>query len=69
MEHYVIVSLLTYLIVREAIFLYSTNKLVNKLMSRDYHSYQMSEKVGKLEAPKPPKEEDLSLAEDMNVIF
>lgn len=38
------VSLLIFIALREIWFSYSTNKLLNKLMSRDYQSYTQSEK-------------------------
>lgn len=44
--------LLLYSLVREAYFIYSTQKLMNKLMSRNYQDFQMSEKSGKIN-PKP----------------
>lgn len=68
MERFVIVALFAYLLIRELIFIYTTNKLINKLMSRDYHAYQMSQNVGKLDTPKPKQEED-SLAEDLNTML
>lgn len=37
--------LLVYVIVREIFFQYSINKLVNKLMCRNYHEYSVAEKV------------------------
>ena len=37
-------------------------------MSRDYHTYQMSQNVGKLDLPKSKQEED-SLAEDFNTML
>ncbi len=38
-----IISLFLYCVVREAFYLYSTNKLLNKLMSRNYHEFAYTE--------------------------
>lgn len=47
MSEFVIVGLLIYTISREALYLYSTNKLLNKLMSRNYHEYKSAEEIYK----------------------
>lgn len=38
-----VIGLVVYSVIREVFFLYSTHKLVNKIMSRDYNSYKMAE--------------------------
>lgn len=48
--------------VREIYFLYSTHKLVNKLMSRNYYDYMITQKatrtVEKEPKPTPPEPEE-----------
>lgn len=44
---YIIPIVLIYSAAREIIFIVTVNKLVNKLMSRSYHEYQLAESVGK----------------------
>lgn len=34
-----------YIVVREIFFMYTTNKLINKLMSRNYHEYKAAETI------------------------
>lgn len=60
------VSLLVYCLIREAFFLYSINKLTNKLMSRNYYDYKVSN-VAEIEAKKkqPELKEDLEIPEDL----
>jgi len=43
MENYVITTLLVYTVLREIVFMVQMNKLMNKLMSRNYHEYQVAE--------------------------
>jgi hypothetical protein len=45
---------------RELVFLFTTQKLVNKLMSRSFYDYQQAVKVGsdKKSEPKPGKIDD-----------
>ena len=50
MDHVVVVTLLVYTLLREILFYYQSQKLINKLMSRNYHEYRVTEQVGK---PKP----------------
>ena len=38
-----VVGLIVYCLLREVFFLYSTQKLINKIMSRDYNTYKMAE--------------------------
>ena len=47
MTEFVIAGLLLYTLCREAFFLYSMHKLVNKLMSRNYHEYKSADEVYK----------------------
>jgi len=35
-----------YIVVREIFFMYTTHKLINKLMSRNYHEYVAAETIG-----------------------
>jgi predicted permease len=52
-----VVVLLVYIALREVLFLYQVHKLLNKLMSRNYHEYTLSEKYGKLKEPQRIKAE------------
>ena len=50
MEGSVIVPcLLSYCLIREAIYIYTTQTLVNKIMSRNYGEYQLSKNPAKIE--------------------
>lgn len=44
-EHYIVVSLLIYLLAREAFYMYSINRLVNKLMSRNYQEFKYTDQL------------------------
>ncbi len=41
-QNTVIIILLLYILAREAFFLYSTHKFVNKIMSHNFHDYSQS---------------------------
>lgn len=41
--------LLIYSVLREVVFWVTTHRLLNKLMSRSFHEYQMGNNVGKIE--------------------
>lgn len=61
-----IFALIGYCIIREMFFWYNHQVLLNKLMSRTYYDFQLSEKVGKVEDKTPPKMAvDDGLEEDM----
>lgn len=64
----IFLALLTYCALREVYFIYSTQTLMNKLMSRNYHEFQMSEKAGKIERPTPKFIQDDSEPEDLNYL-
>lgn len=51
-EKAIILFLLCYSFVRELIFLYNTNKLINKLMSKSFHEYKYVDKLKKDESVK-----------------
>ena len=67
-ETTIILLLLLYIIAREAFFLYSTHKFVNKIMSHNYHDYTQSVKAGN--APPAPKTVQLEdePVEDLGVL-
>lgn len=44
--------LLAYCLVREIFFVLTTHKLINKLMSRDYSTYQYSNEAYKRQEPR-----------------
>lgn len=37
--------LIVYLVVREVVYTYQVNRLLNKLMSRNYHDYEFAKNV------------------------
>lgn len=43
----VIIALVVWAIFREVVFLYSLNKLVNKIMAGSYREYKLTENIGK----------------------
>lgn len=45
MSEIIVGTLLTYCVVRELVFIHTLNKLINKLMSRNYHEYKAAESV------------------------
>lgn len=45
----VVVVLLAFILLREVWNSYERNKLVNKLMSRNYHEYTVAKNLGKLD--------------------
>ena len=53
-ETIIIALLLAYIVIRELVFLYSTHKLLNKLMSHNFHDYTQSLTLAK-EAPQAPQ--------------
>lgn len=61
--------LLIAFLAREVWFHYATNRLLDKLMSRNYYDYQVSSKAGKIEEPpKPFKLDDEEPEEDLGRI-
>ena len=72
-EATVIALLVLYIVGRESFFLYSTHKLVNKIMSHNYHDYQQSAQVGKTK-PQPAfkvqddMEDDLGILEGIGIL-
>lgn len=57
------IALVFYTLAREVIFWVTTQRLINKIMSRNYHEFQMAEKASKLEET-PPSRSDLDPNED-----
>ena len=57
--------LLCYLIVRECFYIYSTNKLLDKLMSRNYNEYQYTKNLGKALEPSPKIKVQEEIPEDL----
>ena len=56
-----------YLVVREVYFLYSTHKLINKLMSRNYYDYMITQKATRT-VEKEPKPETPDTPEDFGAM-
>lgn len=61
----VVICLLIYSLLRECLFHYERQKLINKLMSRNYHEYTVAKSVGKLEKTKAGRDDE-GLPEDFN---
>lgn len=68
MELTIIVVLLSYTIVREIMFAYQTNKLINKLMSRNYYDYKITEQSTKPVEDKIHQKIEDDEPEDMGVL-
>lgn len=70
MNDIVIISLLLcYILVRECFYIYSSNKLLDKLMSRNYNEYQWTKNMAKVAEQKPqPFKEETELPEDLNAL-
>jgi hypothetical protein len=57
----VLIALLVFMVVQQGLHMYQTNRLVNKLMSRNYHEFQVAEKSGKIF----PNQSKLKYEEDL----
>lgn len=65
----VVCILIAYCLIREVYFMWSQQKLVNKLMCRNYHEFQVSEKAGKIVPNAQPKiPADSGDNEDLNYL-
>lgn len=60
-------AVLIYCLVREVFFIYSINKLTNKIMSKNYYDYEISGKLGKHEKEKQ-KEKEIDRPEDLRAL-
>ena len=62
--------LVVYLLVREIVYSYQVNKLLNKLMSRSYHDYEFSKNVNKTMEHKGDSglREETELPEDLSPV-
>lgn len=69
---YAFFGLLAYCIAREVIFVHTLNKMVNKLMSRNYHEYKAAEEVYKpqvkIHVPNEPVD-DLGALSGLNPVL
>ena len=61
-------GLLIYTLIREIVFWYASQKLLNKLMSRNYHEYQVGEAVTKTVRMNQPIKIPTEPVEDFGVI-
>lgn len=72
MPNSLIYFILAYCVLREVFFSYQMNKLMNKLMSRNYHDYQFSNHVEKTmtqeQTVQSALKEDQALQEDLGII-
>lgn len=61
--------LIVYLIVREVVYTYQVNRLLNKLMSRNYHDYEFSKNVKTtMEHRESPLKMDEGMPEDLSAL-
>jgi hypothetical protein len=63
----IILGLVAYILFREIFFLYSTQKLINKIMSRSFFDYQQGLRVGKTEEGIGGKVQE-DLADDLSTL-
>jgi len=64
-ESTIIIGLLAYILCRECFFLYSTQKLVNKIMCKSFYDYQQANRVGKTQEGLNPGRVQEDLSEDL----
>ena len=69
-EFYVIVFLLGFILVREVFFTVTIRELTNKIMSKSYYEYKVSDSLpSQIPSEKEPKVLDLTEAEDFNSLM
>ena len=66
-QNYIITALLVYTILREILFIFQLNRLVNKLMSRNYQDYQLGNNVTKEKKKVAKRTEEIP--EDLGVLY
>lgn len=59
---YLDIALLAFILIREIMYQYTTHRLVNKIMSRNYHEYESAKEVYK---PKERAIIDQGIPEDL----
>lgn len=64
-EPTILYLLLTLIFIREVIFLYTVNKLTNKIMARNYHDMVLSDNLTKKTKEKKFRVDD-DMEEDLN---
>lgn len=69
-ESGVLAGLTVYCVIREVFFIYSTNKLLNKLMSRNYHEFAYTEAQTKIKPVHQDSftQDDSSFSEDLGAL-
>ena len=67
-EHTTIYALLCFMVVRECFYIYSSNKLLDKLMSRNYNEYEWTRNLKKTLEPQTPKQEPEDVPEDLSIM-
>lgn len=65
---YAFAALLAFTVCRELYFLWTMNKLVNKLMCRSLHEYNLANTVYRTKKEKEPERFDESDAEDLGAL-
>ena len=63
-EHIVILVLTGLLVFQECYHAFQFHKVVNKLMSRSFYDYKISQTVSKIETGQPQKQGSMSLPPD-----
>lgn len=53
----IVICLLLYSLLREGLFFYERQRLINKIMSRNYHEYTVAQSAGKLDQNKAVDQE------------
>ena len=66
---FALAATLLYCVAREIIFIVTVHKLMNKLMSRNYHEYKLAESVGKQPKPVFNRVMDDDLHEDFGSVM
>lgn len=68
-HHNVLIGILfAYIILREVVFMTTIQKMINKIMSRNYHEFQVADRLNNQPKGFTLKEEDQSEPEDLNSI-
>lgn len=64
----IVIALLAYTLIREVVFHLTTQRLINKLMSRDYRDYVYSQTADFGGKKTKPKEQEVPPRDDIGVL-
>lgn len=67
-DHGYVLILISYCLIREVFFMIHTQKLVNKIMSKNYYDFQISKEAGKITQSEPNYLKETGMPEDMGVL-